>query len=206
MVSLSIVLKLKAKMDLVFLWARHFVTCNPICSFMFTIGSFRSKTRQICDAAGSNFSQKRLPAHARPFKFDASLSVQNASQRDLALWENVSINCPFLKTKRLRMYLFNLEFKTQIHVETFSRKFTLQTWQSWLFLTWYASYWGWRSEAKMDQKWLLLLQNYLEQVVPPSLSSLLFSVFTVVFAKRTPELAGTNRIWLFFHGSIFFKL
>ena len=31
------------------------------------------------------------------------------------------------------MYLLNLEFKTQIHVETFSRKFTLQTWQSWLF-------------------------------------------------------------------------
>ena len=44
--------------------------------------------------------------------------------------ENVSINCPFLKTKWLRMYLLNLEFKTQIHVETFSRKFTLQTWQS----------------------------------------------------------------------------
>ena len=31
------------------------------------------------------------------------------------------------------MYLLNLEFKTQIHVETFSRKFTLQTWQSWHF-------------------------------------------------------------------------
>ena len=153
---------------------------------MFTMGSFRSKTRQIYDAAGSNFSQKRLPAHARPFKFDASLSVQNASQRDLALWENVSINCPFLKTKWLRMYLLNLEFKTQIHVETFSRKFTLQTWQSWHFLTWYAGYWGWRSEAKMDQKWLLLLQNYLKQVVPPSLSSLLFSVIYRCLCQTYP--------------------
>ena len=119
--------------------------------------------------------------------------------------ENVSINCPFLKTKWLRMYLLNLEFKTQIHAETFSRKFTLQTWQSWHFLTWYAGYWGWRSEAKMDQKWLLLLQNYLKQVVRPSLSSLLFSVFYRCLAKRTPELARTNRIWFFFHGSIFFK-
>ena len=44
--------------------------------------------------------------------------------------ENVSINCPFLKAKWLRMYLLNLEFQTEIHVETFSRKFTLQTWQS----------------------------------------------------------------------------
>ena len=44
--------------------------------------------------------------------------------------ENVNNNCPFLKTKWLRMYLLNLEFKTQIHVETFARKFTLQTWQS----------------------------------------------------------------------------
>ena len=153
---------------------------------MFTMGSFRSKTRQIYEAAGSNFSQKRLPAHARPFKFDPSLSVQNASQRDLALWENVSINCPFLKAKWLRMYLLNLEFKTEIHVETFSRKFTLQTWQSWHFLTWYAGYWGWRSEAKMDQKWLLLLQNYLEQVVPPSLSSLLFSVFYRCLCQTYP--------------------
>ena len=44
--------------------------------------------------------------------------------------QKMSINCPVLKTKLLLMYLLNLEFKTQIHVETFSRKFTLPTWQS----------------------------------------------------------------------------
>ena len=36
--------------------------------------------------------------------------------------QNVSITCPFLKTKWLRMYLLNLEFKTHIHVETFFAK------------------------------------------------------------------------------------
>ena len=153
---------------------------------MFTMGSFRSKTRQIYDAAGSNFSQKRLPAHARPFKFDASLSYKTRVKGIWRCVENVGINCPFFKTKWIRMYLLNLKFKTQIHGETFSRKFTLQTWQSWHFLTWYAGYWGWRSEAKMDQKWLLLLQNYLKQVVPPSLSSLLFSVFYRCLCQTYP--------------------
>ena len=122
--------------------------------------------------------------------------------------ENVSINCPFFfKTNWLRMYLLNLEFKTQIHLETFSRKFTLQTWQSWHFLTWtMQSYWGWRREAKMDQKWLLLLQNYLKQVVPPSLSSLLFSVFYRCLRQTYPWTGWNKQIMILFHESIFFKL
>ena len=111
--------------------------------------------------------------------------------------ENVSINCTFFKTKWLRMYLLNLEFKTQIHVETFSRKFMLQTWQSWHFLTWDAGYWGWRSEAKMDQK------GFFYKIIWSKLCLLAyvlyyFRYFTIVFAKRTPELARTNRIWFFF--------
>ena len=93
---------------------------------MFTIGSFRSRTPQICDAAGSNFSQRRLPAHARPFKFDASLSYKTRVKGIWRCVENVSINWPFFKTKWIRMYLLNLKFKTQIHGETFLRKFTLQ--------------------------------------------------------------------------------
>ena len=154
---------------------------------MFTIGSFRSRTRQICDAAGSNFSQKRLPAHARPFNFTCRKAYKTRVKGIWRCVENESINCPFFKTKSwLLMYLLNLEYKTQIHVETFSRKFTLQTRQSWHFLTWYAGYWGWRSEAKMDQKWLLLLQNYLKQVVPPCLSSLLFSVFYRCLCQTYP--------------------
>ena len=64
----------------------------------------------------------------------STLTRRNAYKtRVKGIWrcvENVSITCPFVKTKWLRMYLLSLEFKTQIHVETFSRKFTLQTWQS----------------------------------------------------------------------------
>ena len=78
---------------------------------MFTIGSFRSRTPQICDAAGSNFSQKRLPAHARPFKFDASLSYKTRVKGIWRCVENVSINCPFFKTKWIRMYLLNLKIQ-----------------------------------------------------------------------------------------------
>ena len=119
MVSLSIVLKLKANLK----WTSFSSgpPCNPICSFMFTKASFRSRTRQIFDAAGSNFSQKRLPAHALPFKFDGSWSVQNASQKDWCSVENLSINCPFFTTKWLRMYLLNREFKTQIHVNCLAK-------------------------------------------------------------------------------------
>ena len=39
------------------------------------IGSFRSTTGRICDAAGSNFSQKRLPAHDRPFRKSSTFSA-----------------------------------------------------------------------------------------------------------------------------------
>ena len=169
---------------------------------MFTIGSFRSRTPQICDAAGSNFSQRRLPAHARPFKFDASLSYKTRVKGIWRCVENVSINCPFFKTEWIRMYLLNLKYKTQIHGETFLRKFTLQTWQSWHFLTWYAGYWGWRSEAKMDQIYKIISSKLCLQAQFLHY----FKYFTVVFAKRTPELSGTNRIWSFVHGSIFCKL
>jgi len=66
-----------------------------------------------------------------PMLDPSSLTRRKAYKtRVTGIWrlvENVSINCPFLKIKWLRMYLLNLEFKTQIHVETFSRKFTLQT-------------------------------------------------------------------------------
>ena len=82
------------------------------------------------------------------------------------------------------------------------------TWQSWYFLTWYAGCWGWRSEGKMDQKWLLLLQNSLKQVVPPSLSSALFLVFYCSLCQ-TYTWTGweqTEYDFFFFHRSIYFKL
>ena len=49
-----------------------------------TLGNFRSGTRQFCDAAGSNFSQKKRPAHAHAYRFTASRGVEDVSQRDLA--------------------------------------------------------------------------------------------------------------------------
>ena len=48
------------------------------------LGNFRSGTRQFCDAAGSNFSQKKRPAHAHAYRFTASRGVEDVSQRDLA--------------------------------------------------------------------------------------------------------------------------
>ena len=84
------------------------------------------------------------------------------------------------------MYLLIQEFETPNHIQTFRRTFTLPAWRSWHFLTWYAVCWGWRREAKMDQKCLLLLQNSLRQVVPPSLSSALFSVFYRCLCQTYP--------------------
>ena len=55
---------------------------------------------RICDTAGSNSSHKRLPAHAPTYKFDASWRVQNACQRDLALWTWVLI--AFVLNKRIK--------------------------------------------------------------------------------------------------------
>ena len=137
---------------------------------MFTIGSFRSRTPQICDAAGSNFSQRRLPAHARPFKFDASLSYKTRVKGIWRCVENVSINCPFFKTKWIRMYLLNIKFKTQIHGETFLRKFYATNLAELTFFNLVCRLLRMekRSEDGLD------LQNYLKQVVPPSLISSLF--------------------------------
>ena len=48
------------------------------------LGNFMFGTRQFCDAAGSNFSKKRRPAHGQPYRFTASRGVENASQKYLA--------------------------------------------------------------------------------------------------------------------------
>ena len=121
--------------------------------------------------------------------------------------ENVSINCPFFLNKLATHVPSQPIIQNPDSCRNFSRKFTLQTWQSWHFLTWtMQSYWGWRREAKMDQKWLLLLQNYLKQVVPPSSSSLLFSVFYRCLCQTYPWTGWNKQIMTFFHESIFFKL
>ena len=100
------------------------------------------------------------------------------------------------------MYLLNLEFKTQIHVETFSRKFMLQTWQSWHFLTWDAGYWG---EAKMDQK------GFFYKIIWSKLCLLAyvlcyFRYFTIVFANVPLNWLEQTEYDFFFHGNMLFKL
>ena len=49
-----------------------------------TKGNFKSGTGQFCDAAGSNFSQIKRPAHGLAYRFTASRGVEAVSQRDLA--------------------------------------------------------------------------------------------------------------------------
>ena len=130
MVSLSIVLKLKTKMDLIFPWAATLLHVILFVVSCLQSGALDRKRDRFAMLLKVIFRRKGF----LPMLDPSSLTRRKAYKtRVKGIWrfvENVSINCPFLKTKWLRMYLLNLEFKTQIHVETFSRKFTLQTWQS----------------------------------------------------------------------------
>ena len=63
---------------------KHFENGQAVEFYRPITGNFRSGTRQFCDAAGSNFSQKKRPAHALAYRFTASRGVEDVSQRDLA--------------------------------------------------------------------------------------------------------------------------
>ena len=63
---------------------------NAACVVL--LGNFRSGTRQFCDATGSNVSQKRRPAYARPYRFITWRGVENASQKDFGLVIAIVLN------------------------------------------------------------------------------------------------------------------
>ena len=105
------------------------------------------------------------------------------------------------------MYLLNLKFKTQIHGETFLRKFTLQTWQSCLFfnlicgLLWLEK----RSEDGSE------MASSSTKLFKASCASKL--KFFIIFGNLPLSLPNVPLTWLeqteydfCFHGSIFFKL
>ena len=194
-------------MKLVFLWAAtllHVILFVVSCLQQGALDRRRDKSATRLEVI---FHRKGF----LPILDPSNLTCRKAYKtRVKGIWrfvENESINCPFLKTKWLRMYLLNLKFKTQINVETFSRKFTLQTWQSCLFFNLICRLLRMEKRSEDGSE----MASSSTKLFKASCASQL--KFFIIFGILPLSLPNVPLTWLeqteydfCFHGSIFFKL